>query len=180
MESFAGQWKHMLGRDATLQRQQNDKVSRPNEGLKTWLNPEIWPHANKNVTMSTENIINSFFVSLLCFIPGCCIKHPMAAPWHYHLFNLFYTPPPPPSSSSSPPPQPVAYLYPVDSKEPFKSLRTSSARDNSDHESDSTLSTWSPASSPFLHQLQIVKAEASTAGYPWESSGLWLHRTSED
>lgn len=115
----------------------------------------------------------------MCFIPGCLTKHPMAVPWHYHLFNLF---PPTPLSSSSPPPPPppVAYLYPGDSKEPIKAPQTSSARDNSERESDNTWSIWSPASSPFLWQLLIRKTKTSTSGNSWITARLQLCQASVD
>lgn len=105
------------------------------------------------------------FVSLLCFVPGCLTECPMTVPWHYHLFSLLPPQTPPPqSSASSPPPQPVAYLYPGDSKEPIKALQTSSARHSSVHKSNHTMSLWSPATLPPLQRRQINTTKASTAG----------------
>lgn len=102
---------------------------------------------------------------------------PVAASWHYHLFNLF--PPAPPSSSSPLLLNLWAYLYPGDSKEPIKAPQTSLERDNSEHESDKAWSIWSPlASSPFLWQLQIRKA--STTGNSWKTTRQQLHRASDD
>lgn len=78
--------------------------------------------------------------------------------------SFLHRPPPPQSSASSPPPQPVAYLYPGDSKEPIKALQTSSARHSSVHKSNHTMSLWSPATLPPLQRRQINTTKASTAG----------------
>lgn len=87
--------------------------------------------------LSSSGAIEAF---LSCLHAACPTDHPMAAAWHYHLFNLFPTPRSPHPTQpipSFPPPQPVAYLYPALSNEAINAPQSSSVGDNGRHKSDS-------------------------------------------
>ncbi|KAG8011771.1 hypothetical protein GBF38_004102 [Nibea albiflora] len=79
-------------------------------------------HLAKLMVFADEGLV-------VCRLINLFVVASLNGPWLYPDTIICSTsfPPTPPSSSSSPPPQPVAYLYPGDSKEPIKALQTSSA-----------------------------------------------------
>lgn len=112
--------------------------------------------------------VTVIFICLLCFLPGIfSVSTRWLCPDTIICSSSFHQPPPSSSSSSL-----LLNLWPIytleNQKSPLKLRRP--LQIHCEHESNNTSSIWSPASSPFLRDLQIRKTETSATGNLWNAT----------